>query len=72
MNNDLETIAKRYWEIYNSFDGQTNLVDLEIETINMLAEELFYNGKPYSPRHFLVNMYYLGKINKEHENERNS
>ena len=44
MNNDLETIAKRYWEIYNSFDGQTHLIDLEIETINMLVEELFYNG----------------------------
>ena len=38
MNNDLETIAKRYWEIYNSFDGQTHLIDLEIETINMLVE----------------------------------
>ena len=40
MNNDLETIAKRYWEIYNSFDGQTHLIDLEIETINGLQVAL--------------------------------
>lgn len=71
MNNDLETIAKRYWEIYNSFDGQTHLIDLEMETINMLAEELFYNGQPYNPRQALVNMYFLGKINKEHGTHKN-
>lgn len=67
MNNDLETIAKRYYEIYNSFDGQTQLVDLEIETINMLAEELFYSGDMDNMPKILTSMYYLGKINKEHE-----
>lgn len=69
MENNLEAIAKRYREIRNSFEGQTGLVDLEIEAVNMLAEELFYNGTPYSPRQFLVNMYYLGKINQQNEKE---
>ena len=31
MENNIETIAKRYWEIYNSFDGQTHLIDMEME-----------------------------------------
>ena len=67
MNNDLETIAKRYWEIYNSFDGQTHLIDLEIETINMLVEELFYNGDMDSMSKILTRIYYLGKINQQFE-----
>jgi len=67
MNNDLETIAKRYWEIYNSFDGQTHLIDLEIETINMLVEELFYNGDMDSMPKILTRIYYLGKINQQFE-----
>jgi hypothetical protein len=67
MNNDLETIAKRYWEIYNSFDGQTHLIDLEIETINMLVEELFYNGDMDSMPKILTSIYYLGKINQQFE-----
>ena len=69
MKNNLQSIAERYWEIYRSFDGATGSVDLEIETVNQLAEELFYNGQPYSPREFLVNMYYLGKINQKHEKD---
>lgn len=67
MNNDLETIAKRYWEIYNSFDGQTHLIDLEIETVNMLVEELFYNGDMDSMPKILTSIYYLGKINQQFE-----
>jgi hypothetical protein len=51
MENNIETIAKRYWEIYNSFDGQTHLIDLEMETIHMLAEELFYNGNMDDTKH---------------------
>jgi hypothetical protein len=66
---NIEQIAKRYWEIYNSFDGQTKLIDLEIESIHMLAEELFYNGDMDEMKKTLVNMYYLGKINEEHNNK---
>jgi hypothetical protein len=69
MENNIETIAKRYWEIYNSFDGQTHLIDLEMETIHMLAEELFYNGNMDNMTKVLVNMYFLGKINKKFEQE---
>ena len=63
--NNLEAIAKRYWEIYNSFDGQTNLIDLEIETIYMLAEELSHNGDKDSMQEILTSMYFLGKINQQ-------
>jgi len=68
MENNIETIAKRYWEIYNQFEGQTHLIDLEIETINMLAEELFYNVDIDSMPKILTYMYFLGKINKQFEN----
>jgi len=69
MENNIETIAKRYWEIYNSFEGQTNLIDLEMETIHMLAEELFYNGDMDSMPKVLTHLYFLGKINKQFEKE---
>jgi hypothetical protein len=69
MENNIETIAKRYWEIYNHFDGQTHLIDLEMETIHMLAEELFYNGDMDSMSKLLTHMYFLGKINKQFEIE---
>ena len=68
MENNIETIAKRYWEIYNSFDGQTHLIDLEMETIHMLAEELFYNGNMGDMSKILTHMYFLGKINQQFEN----
>ena len=58
---------KRYWEIYNSFDGQNHLIDIEMETIHMLAEELFYNGDMDSMSKVLTHMYFLGKINKQFE-----
>jgi len=65
MENNIETIAKRYWEIYNQFEGQTNLIDVEMEIIHILAEELFYNGNmDYMPK-ILVNMYFLGKLNQQ-------
>lgn len=70
MKNSIDAIAERYQEIYNSFDGEVHLIDLELESINILAEELFYSSTPYSPRQALVNMYYLGKINKQFENEK--
>jgi len=63
--NDLDAIAKRYWEIYNSFDGQTNLIDLEMETIYMLAEELSRSGDMDSMPNILTSMYFLGKINQQ-------
>jgi len=66
--NNIETIAKKYWEIYNSFDGQTHLVDLEIETIHMLAEELCYNSNLDNMPKTLTHIYYLGKINQQFEN----
>ena len=65
MENNIETIAKRYWEIYNSFEGQTNLIDLEMETIHMLAEELFYNGDMDKMPKILTYIYFLGKINQK-------
>jgi hypothetical protein len=68
MENNIETIAKRYWEIYNSFDGQTHLIDMEMETIHILAEELFYNGDMDCIPKILTHMYFLGKINKQFEN----
>ena len=68
LPDNLESIAKRYWEIYNSFDGQTHLVDLEIETIHMLAEELFYSGNMDNMPKILTHIYYLGKINQQFEN----
>ena len=63
--NNLEAIAKRYREIYNSFDGQTNLIDLEMETIYMLAEELSRNGDNDNMPNILTSMYFLGKINQQ-------
>ena len=69
MENNIETIAKRYWEIYNHFEGQTHLIDLEMETIHILAEELFYNGDMDSTPKILTNMYFLGKINQKFEKE---
>ena len=69
MENNIETIAKRYWEIYNHFEGQTHLIDVEMEVINMLAEELFYNGDMDNMPKILANMYFLGKINQQFEKE---
>jgi len=63
--NNLEAIAKRYWEIYNSFDGQTNSIDLEMETLHMLVEELSHNGDIDNIPSLLTSMYFLGKINQQ-------
>jgi hypothetical protein len=62
---NLEAIAKRYWEIYNSFDGQTNSIDLEMKTIYMLAEELSHSGDIDSMPNILTSIYFLGKINQQ-------
>lgn len=50
-------------------DGEIFKGDLELETINMLAEELFYSSDMDDIPKILTSMYYLGKINKEHENK---
>jgi hypothetical protein len=63
--NDLESIAKRYWEIYNSFCYPTNSIDLEMETIYMLAEELSHSGDMNSMPKILTSVYFLGKINQQ-------
>jgi hypothetical protein len=68
---NIEQLAHRYYEIHQSFDGQTNLIDLEIEVINMLADELFYNGDMDEMKKTLVSMYYLGKINQQHNGKNN-
>lgn len=65
---NIDELAKKYYEIHNSFDGQTHLIDLEIEVVHMLAEQLFYNGDMDNMIKTLVSMYYLGKINGQHEN----
>lgn len=70
MEYNIEKIAKRYWEIYNSFDGQTHLIDLEIETIHILAEELCYSGDMDNMIKIITSVYYLGKINQQFENEK--
>jgi hypothetical protein len=37
----------------------------------MLADELFYNGDMDEMKKTLVSMYYLGKINQQHNGKNN-